>query len=93
MPDPASLLEWECESLSQQMGVSLDQVPHNYGEYFDLLKNKIGVEICGNRTMILLYRIEPARVASAVRPVPLDRMVRSFTEADRIIVYRSGQPM
>lgn len=85
--DRASLPERERESLSQQMGVPLDQVPHNYGEYFDILKNKLGVEIYGNQTMMLLYRIEPARVASAVTPVPLDRMVQLFTEADRIIVY------
>ena len=85
--DRASLPERERESLSQQMGVPLDQIPHNYGEYFDFLKNKIGVEIYGNRTMMLLYKIDPARVASAVTPVPLDRTVQLFTEADRIIVY------
>lgn len=85
--DRASLPERERESLSQQMGVPLDQIPHNYGEYFDFLKNKLGVEIYGNQTMMLLYKIDPARVASAVTPVPLDRMVQLFTEADRIIVY------
>ena len=85
--DRAGLPERERESLSQQMDVPLDQVPHNYGEYFDFLKNKIGVEIYGNRTMMLLYKIEPVRVASAVTPVELDRMVQLFTEADRIIVY------
>ena len=31
MLDPVSLPERERESLSQRMGVSLDQVPHNYG--------------------------------------------------------------
>jgi hypothetical protein len=85
--DRAPLPDRERESLAEQMGVSLDQVPHTYGEYFDFLKNKIGVEIYGNRTMMLLYKIEPARVASAVTPVQLDRMVQLFTEADRIIVY------
>jgi hypothetical protein len=37
--------------------------------------------------MMLLYKIDPARVASAVTPIPLDRMVQLFTSADRIIVY------
>lgn len=36
--DRAGLPERERQSLSEQMGVPLDQVPHNYGEYFDVLK-------------------------------------------------------
>jgi hypothetical protein len=84
--DRASLPDRERQSLSQQMGVPLEQIPHDYGEYFDFLK-KMGVEIYGNRTMMLLYRINPAQVASAVTPVPLDRMVQLFDAADRIIVY------
>jgi hypothetical protein len=84
--DRAALPERERQSLSGQMGAPLEQVPHNYGEYFDFLK-KMGVEIYGNRTMMLLYKIDLARVAPAVMPIPLDRMVHLFNEADRIIVY------
>ena len=40
--DRAGLPERERQSLSEQMGVPLDQTPHNYGEYFDLLKTKLG---------------------------------------------------
>ncbi|GIW54382.1 MAG: hypothetical protein KatS3mg082_0786 [Nitrospiraceae bacterium] len=69
------------------MGVPLETVPHNYGEYFDFLKNKLGIEIYGNRTMMLLYKIDPARAASAVVPISLDRMVQLFAEADQVIVY------
>lgn len=76
----------EAEPL-RAMGVPLEQVPHNYGEYFDFLKNKLGVEIYGNRTMMLLYKINPARVATPIAPVPLDRMVQLFAEADRVIAY------
>ena len=83
----AGLPERERQSLSEQMGVPLDQIPHNYGEYFDFLKNKLGVEIYGNQTMMLLYKIDPARVASAVTPIPLERMVQVFSSADRILVY------
>jgi hypothetical protein len=68
------------------MGTPLEQVSHDYGEYFELLK-QIGVEICGNRTMMMLYKIDPARIASAVMPIPLQRMVQLFDEADRVIVY------
>jgi len=84
--DRAALPERERQSLSEQMGVPLEQVPHDYGEYFDFLK-KMGVEIYGNRTMMLLYNIDPMRIASAVAPIPLDRMVQLFTSADRILVY------
>ena len=84
--DRAALPERERQSLSEQMGVPLEQVPHDYGEYFDFLK-KMGVEIYGNRTMMLLYKIDPARVASTVAPIPLERMVQLFTAADRILVY------
>ena len=84
--DRAGLPERERQSLSEQMGFPLEQVPHNYGEYFDFLK-KMGVEIYGNQTMMLLYQIDPARVATAVTPIPLAKMVDVFTSADRIIVY------
>ncbi|MGH7206789.1 MAG: hypothetical protein ACREI2_11340 [Nitrospiraceae bacterium] len=84
--DRAALPERERESLFQQMGVPLEQIPHNYGEYFDFLK-KLGVEIYGNRTMMLLYKIDPSRLASAMTSIPLDRMVQLFSEADKVIVY------
>lgn len=84
--DRAALPERERQSLSEQMGVPLEQVPHDYGEYFEFLK-RLGVEIYGNRTMMLLYKIDAARVASAVTPIPLERMVQLFDSADRMIVY------
>ncbi|MEW6543121.1 MAG: hypothetical protein AB1411_05870 [Nitrospirota bacterium] len=85
--DHARLPERERKSLSEQMGVPVEQIPHDYGEYFEFLKEKLGVEIYGNQTMMLLYKIDPSRVASAVTPIPLDRMVQLFSEADRIVVY------
>lgn len=84
--DRAALPERERQNLSEQMGVPIEQVPHNYGEYFDLL-TKMGVEIYGNRTMMLLYKIDPVRVASSVSPVPLEKMVGLFASAERVIVY------
>ncbi len=85
--DRAGLPDRERQSLSEQMSVPLEQIPHNYGEYFDFLKNKLGVEIYGNQTMMLLYNIDLARVASSVTPVPLTKMVEMFASADRVIVY------
>ena len=85
--DRAGLPERERQSLSEQIGVPLEQVPHNYGEYFDVLKNKLGVEIYGNQTMMLLYKIDTARVATSVTPISLVRIVQLFETADRILVY------
>lgn len=85
--DRAGLPERERQSLSEQMGVPLVQIPHNYGEYFDVLKNKLGVNIYGNQTMMLLYKIDPAQIATAVTPIQLIKVVDMLTSADRIIVY------
>ena len=84
--DRAGLPERERQSLSEQMGVPVEQIPHTYGEYFDFLK-KMGVEIYGNQTMMLLYKIDPVRVATAVTPIPLGKMVEVLASTDRIIVY------
>lgn len=85
--DRAGLPERERRSLSVQIGVPIEQVRHNYGEYVDLLKNKLGVAIYGNQTMMLRYKIDPDRVAASVTPIPLANMVDLFTSADRILVY------
>ena len=85
--DRAGLPERERQSLSEQMDVPLEQVPHNYGEYVDFLKNKLGVDIYGNQTMMLLYKIDPDRVAASVTPIPLAKMVQLFEAAEQILVY------
>jgi hypothetical protein len=68
------------------MGVPLEKVPHNYGEYFHFLKKR-GVEIYGNQTMMLLYNIDLSQVDSSVSPLPLKEMVELFSSADQIVVY------
>lgn len=50
--DRAKLPERERHSLSEQMGVPLHQMPHDYGKYFDLLK-KMGVELDPARWCLL----------------------------------------
>lgn len=84
--DRAGLPERERQSLSEQMGVPLEQVPHTYGEYFDFLK-KLGIEIYGNQTMMLLYKVDLARVTPAVTPISLAKMVQLFLNVDHVIVY------
>ncbi len=41
--DRAALSKYKRQSLSEQMGVPLNQIPHTYGGHFDFLKNKLGV--------------------------------------------------
>ena len=57
------------------------------GEHFDFLKNKLDIAIYGNQTMMLLYKIDPARVAPAVTPILLLKMGQLFGATDRIVVY------
>ncbi|HBP87807.1 MAG TPA: hypothetical protein PKK23_14650 [Nitrospirales bacterium] len=84
--DRATLPERERQSLAEQMEVSLEKVPHNYGDYFQFLKS-LGVEIYGNQTMMLLYNINLSKIDSAVTPIPLNQMVELFSSADHIVVY------
>ncbi len=84
--DRTALPERERQTLSRQMGVPLEEIPHDYGNYFEFLR-KTGVEIYGNQTMILLYNIDPSRIASTVTPIPLSQMVQLFMSADQVIVY------
>ncbi len=37
--------------------------------------------------MMLLYKIDLARVTPAVTPISLDKMVQLFSDVDRVIVY------
>ena len=82
----AALPERERQTVAEQMQVPVEQVPHQYGQYFDWLKRQ-GVHIYGNQTMLLLYKIDAARIARAGSPSPLARMAQLFESADRIIVY------
>ena len=84
--DRARLPERERISLAEQMGVLLQEIPHQYGEYLAFLK-KMGVTIYGNQTMMLLYNIDLQQVAPEVTPIALNQMVELFQSADHIIVY------
>jgi len=84
--DRAALPERERQSLSKQMGTPLEEIPHDYGEYFEFLKKK-GVEIYGNQTMMLLYNIDLSKVSPAVSPISLRKMVELFSSAEKIVVY------
>lgn len=85
-PDKAPLPERERRSLSTQLGVSLESVPHDYGEYTRFLKSK-GVALYANRTMMLLYKIGENEIEKASTPVGLKQMVDILKSADVYVAY------
>jgi len=84
--DKAALPERERTALTKQLGVPLESVPHNYGEYIRLLKQK-GVELYANRTMLLLYKIDEKEIEAVVTPVGLKKMVELFAAPDVYVAY------
>lgn len=82
----AALPERERKSLAEQFGVPVDTVPRDYGEYLTFLKGK-GVKLYYNRTMALLYNIEPETIDSNVTPLRLKEMTALFASVDRSIGY------
>lgn len=84
--DKADLPERERKSLTKQLGVPLESVPHNYGEYVRFLKKK-GVELYANRTMMLLYKIGENEIEQAVTPVDLKKMTELFDTAEVYAAY------
>jgi len=85
--DKADLPERERKSLAAQLGVPISEVPKNYGEYIRFLKEKKGVRLYANRTMMLLYKIGDEEIEPAVTPVGLEEMVKLFKSADIYVAY------
>lgn len=84
--DRAKLPERERKALSQQFDYPLEQIPHNYGEYLHFLK-KLGVKLYINRTMMLLYKIEPKEIDSSLEPIELTKMIELMEHADIYVAY------
>ncbi len=82
----AALPERERQSLTSQLGVPLESVPRDYGEYIRLLKEK-GGELYANRTMMLLYTIGEDEIEPAVAPIGLQKMVDLFADPDVYVAY------
>ena len=84
--DKADLPERERNTLVKQLGVPLESVPHDYGEYLRFLGSK-GVELYANQTMMLLYKIGSDEIDPAVTPIGLQKMVELFENQDVYIAY------
>ncbi|WP_022661099.1 DsrE family protein [Paucidesulfovibrio longus] len=84
--DKAALPERERLSLTEQLGVPLENVPHDYGQYIRFLKAK-GVELYANRTMMLLYKIGEDEIEQTVTPIGLKNMVELLENRDVYVAY------
>ncbi len=84
--DRAKLPERERKALAQQFDHPLEEIPHNYGEYLGFLKN-LGVKLYINRTMMLLYKIEPEEIDSNLDPIELAKMIELMEHADVYAAY------
>jgi hypothetical protein len=82
----AGLPERQRLSLAEQFGVPLDEVPHDYGEYLHLIKEK-GAAIYYNTTMALLYQIDPERIDGALAPLELEALLAVLTAEADYLVY------
>lgn len=84
--DKADLPERERKTLMKQLGVPLESVPHDYGEYIRFLGQK-GIELYANRTMMLLYKISENEIEPAVTPIGLQKMIELFGTPEVYVAY------
>ncbi|CCQ90135.1 exported hypothetical protein [Nitrospina gracilis 3/211] len=84
--DKAALPERERMTLSEQFGMDLSRIPSDYGEYLAFLKSE-GADLKINRTMMLLYKIEPEDIDSNLTPIMLSEMLEIIQNADHYLVY------
>lgn len=84
--DKADLPERERKSLVAQLGIPLNDVPHDYGEYVRFLGQK-GIELYANQTMMLLYKIGDDEIEQAVKPIGLKKMVELLENPDVYVAY------
>ncbi len=84
--DRAALPQRERKSLAEQFQVQLDTVPRNYGEYLTFLKG-MGIKLYYNRTMALLYNIDPETIDPNLTALGLKGMTALFASVERSIGY------
>ena len=82
----AELPERERGALAEQFGVTLDEVPHDYGAYLDFIKEK-GAKIYYNTTMALLYQIDPEQIDDALELLDLQPLLEILTADADYLVY------
>ena len=84
--DRAALPERERKSLTEQLDVELAEVPQNYAEFLHLLKER-GAVMYYNRTMALLYNIDPESLDSVLKPLGLKELLKVLHTDGDYLVY------
>ncbi len=84
--DKAALPERERQTLVNQLGVPLKDVPQDYGEYIRFLGQQ-GIELYANQTMMLLYKIDKIEIEQAVTPIGLKKMVELLEKRNVYVAY------
>jgi len=84
--DRADLPERERQALAEQFQLSLEQIPRNYGEYLNFLK-EMGADLRIHRTMMLLYKIDPEAIDPNLKPASLPEMIELIKQADIYMAY------
>lgn len=83
--DRAALPERERVSLSEQFGIALEKVPHDYGEHLNFIA-QLGAKVVYNRTMAVLYQIPADEIDPVARAVGLKELHRTLqTEGDYLV--------
>lgn len=84
--DKAGLPERERQALSKQFGYAIDKIPNDYGEYLHFIK-KLGAKLYINRTMMLLYKIDPEQIDSSLSTIEVPQMMDLVSETDIYMAY------
>ncbi|PIR31511.1 MAG: hypothetical protein COV38_00120 [Bdellovibrionales bacterium CG11_big_fil_rev_8_21_14_0_20_38_13] len=84
--DKAGLPERERQALSKQFGYAIDEIPNNYGEYLHFIK-KLGAKLYINRTMMLLFKIDPEQIDLSLTTIELPQMMDLVSGTDIYMAY------
>lgn len=82
----AGLPERERKTLIEQLNVTNEQVPHDYGEYLKHL-HELGAKIYYNSTMALLYNIKPEQIDDYIEPLGLEKLLETFKIEGDYVAY------
>jgi hypothetical protein len=72
--------------LSNDLNISLPNIPSNYGELFRLMRGR-GVELYASKNMMRALRIDDEEYDTAFTPINNDHIVDIFLDADVYISY------
>ena len=82
----AKLPERERKALAAQLKVPLEKVPHNYGDYLELLKT-LNAKVYYNTTMALLYNLKKEQIDEIAQPLNINELLSVLEHRETYLVY------